>query len=501
MIALGLDCGTQSTKCIALEIENGETLASAQKSYGFVPGLPEGHFEQNPKDWIDAAESTITEVLDKLGHRRKEIRAIGVSGQQHGLVALDEKNTPIRPAKLWCDTSTTKECEEITEKMGGAANVIAACGNAMLPGYTLPKILWLKKNEPENYTRVRQFLLPHDYLNFWLTRQFSMEYGDASGTALLDVRERKWSKKLAETVDIPEQLLEKLPPLKSSVTETGLLRDKLMQKWQLDEAVLVSAGGGDNMMGAIGTGNVTPGTFTASLGTSGTLYAFSEHPIIDPVGEIAAFCDSTNNWLPLVCTMNLTLVTERIAAMGNWNHQELDRRLSAIPAGANGLLCLPYLTGERTPNLPHGSGVLHGIRTDNFDLPHLARAAAEGVTLGLGYGLSRFRELGVKATEIRLTGGGSNSPAWRQICASVFNTPVVCLKRSEGAALGAAIQAAWTLYRNNGSDAALRDFTDRIVVTDETTRTEPKTPDVEIYQDLLIRSNKLRNTLANSGWL
>ncbi|MFV0416036.1 MAG: FGGY-family carbohydrate kinase, partial [Chthoniobacterales bacterium] len=352
-----------------------------------------------------------------------------------------------------------------------------------------------------NYAQIQHCLLPHDYLNFWLTGQFSMEYGAASGTGRLDLRNRTWSEDRAATVDDPKKILEKLPPLKSSITEAGLLRGKLIQDWQLDESVLISAGGGDNMMGAIGTGNVAPGLFTASLGTSGTLYAFSETPVIDPAGEIAAFCDSTNNWLPLACTMNVTLVTERIAKMANWDHRELDHHLSTTPAGADGLLLLPYLTGERTPNLPCGSGVLHGISTDNFDLPHLARAAAEGVTLGLGYGLSRFCELGVEPKEIRLTGGGSNSPTWRQICASVFNTPVVCLKRSEGAALGAAIHAAWTLYRNNGSDAALRDFTDRIVSTDESTRAEPDAAEAKIYQELQDRSNSLRNALTKAGLL
>jgi len=499
MISLGLDCGTQSTKCIALDAESGDTLASAQQEYDFVPGLPPGHLEQNPNDWTAAANTVIAEVLKKLGDRRLEVCAIGVSAQQHGLVVLDEKYQVVRPAKLWCDTSTAAECDEITAALGGTDGVIAACGNAMLPGYTLPKILWLKRHEPENFARARWFLLPHDYLNFWLTGMTAMEYGDASGTALLDVRTRQWSTQLADAVD--PGLLEKLPGLHSSTREAGYVSGHHLQEWGLEDAPLVSAGGGDNMMGAIGTGNVSPGVVTASLGTSGTLYAFSSSPVVDPKGEVAAFCDSTDNWLPLACTMNITLVTELVREMASWSHEDFDAALGRTPPGADGLLLLPYLTGERTPNLPGGCGVLYGLRVDNTTMDHLARAAVEGVTLGLAYGLSRFRELGIEPSEIRLTGGGSNSAAWRQICADIFGVPVVCLRSAEGSALGAAVQAAWTYYRTNGSDAALRDFTDRLVILDETTRAEPKPGATSVYPALLQRAQLLRTTLAGAGLL
>jgi len=499
MIFLGIDCGTQSTKTIALDWETGKILASAHEAYGFVEGLPAGAMEQNPQDWVAAAEKTITAVLDELGSRKDEVRGIGVSGQQHGLVALDAHDQAVRPAKLWCDTSTTSQCEEITRHFGGENAVIALVGNTMRTGYTAPKILWLRQNEPENWARTQTVLLPHDYLNFWLTGVKRMEFGDASGTALLDVETRQWSTKVVDFV--AEDLPGKLPPLQSSKKAHGVLRTELRRKWGLAKSPEVSSGGGDNMMAAIGTGNIQSGVVTASLGTSGTLFGFSTKPVVDPKGEIAAFCDSTDNWMPLVCTMNLTLVTEHLRKLFTWDYAALEASIRSVPAGSDGLLMLPYLTGERTPDLPNGSGVLHGLTLKNFTQAHLARAAMEGVTMGLGYGLSRFRELGLQTSEIRLTGGGSNSPIWRQMCADVFGVPTVCLQSGEGAGLGAAIQAGWTWNKENGSDAQLNEITERLVKVDENSRTAPNPRSIEIYAEALDRSAKIRRALHIAGML
>src|SRR5258708_23997150 len=194
------------------------------------------------------------------------------------------------------------------------------------------------------------------------------------------------------------------------------------------------------MMAAIGTGNIEPGVVTTSLGTSGTLFAFSTVPIIDPLGEVAAFCDSTDDWLPLICTLNLTLITEHVRKLFDWDYAQLEEQIRAVPAGCDGLLLLPYLTGERTPDLPNGTGVFHGLTLTNFTAPHMARAAFEGVTLGLGYGLARFRELGMHPPEIRLTRGRSNSRLWRQMCEDVFRVPTMCLQSGEGARLGTGTQ-------------------------------------------------------------
>ncbi len=499
MIFLGMDCGTQSTKTIAFDFEAGRLIASAARACGFVPGLPPGAMEQNPGDWVVAADETIREVLGQLGARKSDVRGIGVSGQQHGLVALDAAGEVVRPAKLWCDTTTAAQCRAIEDHFGGAAELIKLTGNAMRPGYTAPKILWLRENEPENWARTRTILLPHDYLNWWLTGEAGMEYGDASGAALLDVRSREWSAPLVEF--IAPDLAGKLPPPQSSLRLLGEVRKDLKSEWGLRQKVIVSAGGGDNMMGAIGTGNTVEGVVTASLGTSGTLCAFSNRPVVDPLGEVAAFCDSTDHWLPLVCTMNVTLVTELTRGLFDWDHPAYDAAVESVPAGSDGLLLLPYLAGERTPDLPRGCGVLHGITTKNLTAPHLARAAMEGVTLGLGYGLSRFRELGIVPAQIRLTGGGSRSAAWRRICADVFGVPVVCMESGEGAGLGAAIQAGWVFARTHGSDAQLCDVTEAMVRTDPSTRAEPDASAAAIYGGLLERTNQLRTALAGAGFL
>ncbi len=499
MISLGIDCGTQSTKTIALDWDTGTILAAAQKPYDFVSGLPPGAMEQNPQDWSDAAEATICEVLAALGDRKHEVRAIGVSGQQHGLVVLDEKDQVIRPAKLWCDTSTTAQCAEITAHFGGANALTALVGNTMRPGYTAPKILWLRQNEAANWKKTTSILLPHDYLNFWLTGVKRMEFGEASGTALLDVETRQWSSKVVDF--IADDLPDKLPPLKSSKKSHGSLREELRKKWGLAKAPAVSAGGGDNMMAAIGTGNIQPGVVTASLGTSGTLFAFSATPVIDPQGEVAAFCDSTDNWLPLVCTMNVTLVTEHFRRIFSWDYAKMEEQIRSVPAGSDGLLLLPYFTGERTPDLPDSTGGFYGMTTGNFTPARMARAAMEGVTLGLGYGLARFRELGLAPEEIRLTGGGSNSTIWRQICADIFGVPTVCLVSGEGAGLGAAVQAGWVWNKENGSDATLAEICERLIQVDEPTRTNPDLENGKVYAAALKKSAGIRQALHGVGLL
>ena len=371
---IGIDSGTQSTKAVVLDLEQKKVIAEARAPHQLIGGLPVGHMEQHPQDWTDAMDTVIQKVVALVDASR--IRGIGVSGQQHGFVPLDEKGLVIRPAKLWCDTSTVKECELLTKKFGGDKNVIKKAGLKFLPGFTAPKILWLKRNEPANFKRLRHVLLPHDYLNFHLTGNYFMEYGDASGTALLDVRKRTWSKEAVTAID--KNLGDWLPKLSSSDSIVGTLRPELAQKYGLSADVIVSAGGGDNMMGAIGTGNVETGVVTASFGTSGTIYAFSKKPVCDPDGEIAAFCSSTGGWLPLLCTMNVTSVTEHMRNLFGWDVKTFDDQVATVPAGSDGLLLLPYYAGERTPNVPTGSGSFIGLNAKTNTQAHFARAAMEG---------------------------------------------------------------------------------------------------------------------------
>ena len=488
---IGIDSGTQSVKAVVLDLTTRKVIAEARAPHQLIAGLPVGHMEQHPRDWTAALDFVLGEVAAKIGaEQARRVRGIGVSGQQHGFVPLDENGDVIRPAKLWCDTSTTAECAIITKKLGGQKAAIRKTGNLILPGFTAPKILWLKRHEPENYKFLRHVLLPHDYLNFYLTGNYHMEFGDASGTALMDVRKRAWSREVINAID--KNLASYLPELSRSDEPAGTLLPELAAKYGFAADVVVSAGGGDNMMGAIGTGNVAPGVVTASFGTSGTIYAYAAKPVIDPQGEIAAFCSSSGGWLPLLCTMNVTTVTEQVRALFGQDHAALNAAVTAAPAGAGGLVLLPYFAGERTPNVPNGSGVLLGLNAQTFTSGHLARAAMEGVTMGMNYGLRRLAALGVKAKEIRVTGGGAKSPVWRQLMADIFGVPVVAMVEEEGAALGGALQAAWCVaLRDGNKKAKLTDFTTGAVALDETTRCQPDQTNVARYRELQSMQDKL----------
>ncbi|NRB45805.1 MAG: xylulokinase, partial [Verrucomicrobiales bacterium] len=233
MIFIGIDSGTQSTKALALDAETGEILASSQEAYDILGSLPNGHMEQDPCNWINAVRNVIGSCVDALGERKLEIKGIGVSGQQHGLVVLDENDDVIRPAKLWCDTSTIDQCQQFTRDFEGDAGLIELTGNTVLPGYTVPKILWMKQKEADNFAKIKTVLLPHDYINFWLTGVKRMEYGDASGTGMLDVRKREWCDQIIDYVD--PALREMLPPLGSSLEPHGQLRSALIDEWGLAE--------------------------------------------------------------------------------------------------------------------------------------------------------------------------------------------------------------------------------------------------------------------------
>jgi len=492
-LLLGIDSGTQSTKVLVVDARDGKVVASAAQEYDLIPNLPPGAKEQHPHTWREAAGTAIRRALRQAKASGSDVKAIGVSGQQHGFVPLDKAGEVIRPAKLWCDTSTAAECDEIMERLGGLKATIKALGNAVLPGFTASKILWLKKHEPHHYERLATVLLPHDYLNFWLTGERYMEYGDASGTALLDVRRRVWATDVIDAID-PE-LAGRLPLLIGSDKPAGTLQAATAKQLDLAPGILVSAGGGDNMMGAIGTGNTRPGVITASFGTSGTIYACAEKPVVDPRGEIAAFCDSTNRWLPLLCTMNVTVATEMVREDFGWSHEKFAAEAGRIAAGSDGLLLLPYFEGERTPNVPEGTGVWFGVNQRTFEAGHFARAAMEGVTLGMNYGLQRLTALGVKPTQIRATGGGARSKVWRQIMADIFDTEVVTLKVGEGAAYGAALQALWCWRTHQGEKLSISELTDQFVEVNAAETVQPDPANAALYRELQGVQDELSGSL------
>jgi xylulokinase len=410
-------------------------------------------------EWYDAVIKTCFDKIDV--NVKKTIAAIGVSGQQHGFVPLDGKGKAVYNVKLWCDTSTTAECEELTKAAGGEKKLIAKAGLPMRPGYTAPKVLWLKNHKPKAFEKLRHILLPHNYINFLLTGEYWAEYGDASGTALFDVRERKWSSAVCKYIS--PDLESYLPKLTTSDKPAGKVSKAAAELYGINEGTLVSSGGGDNMMSAIGTGIVRDGFLTMSLGTSGTLFGFSKKPVIDPTGNLAAFCSSTGGWLPLLCTMNCTVASEEFRTLLGFEVKQFDEIAGKAPIGACGITVLPFFNGERTPNLPNGRASVNGMTVGNFNMENLTRATLESAIFGMRIGMDGFKELGFKPKEIRLTGGGSKSPIWQSIAANVMNLPVRIPASSEAAAMGGALQALWCLERSEGKKSSIEDLTDQHV--------------------------------------
>jgi xylulokinase len=491
---IGIDSGTQGTKALVFSRNHGKILATAYAVHKIIENN-KGRREQKPQWWIKACSDVIDELLRQSNVSPKEICAIGVSGQQHGMVPLDEKGDVIRPAKLWCDTETLVQCDEIIYTAGGPEKVIELIGNSIAVGFTASKILWMKQNEPENFNRLATVLLPHDYINFWLTGEKKTEPGDASGTAYFDIKTRTWSMPMLQAIDASGKLSDCLPELIPSDSPVGSIRSVIAGEFQLSPDVLVSSGGGDNMMAAIGTGNVVPGIVTASLGTSGTIYSFTDNPVVDTKGELAAFCSSSGGWLPLICTMNVTVSTELTRTLLGLSVQDLNEKASTAPLGSEGIILLPYFNGERTPALPNGKALFFGLTSTNYTPENLCRASMEGATMGLRYGMDILKEYEIEPVEIRLVGGGAQSPLWRQMVADIFNCSVVCPISSEAGALGAALQAMWCFLNEKEGGVSLKELTDPFIMLDESTRALPEISRVSQYSDHYNRYMRLNNVM------
>lgn len=449
---LGIDVGTQSVKALLLDEARG-VVATSAREVSLIAGLPPGHSEQHPHDWLAAARAALAELRVNHPQAWAEVAAIGVSGQQHGFVPLDHAGEVIRPAKLWNDVSTAAECTAIVAAVGGRERLFALTGNGLPPGFTAGKVRWLAQHEPANFARLRSVLLPHDYVNLWLSGEATCEAGDASGTGFFDVRARAFAPPVVSAV--APGLEEMLPRITPPGEPAGTLRANLAVELGLRPTTLIATGGGDNMMAAIGAGAVEPGIAVLSLGTSGTVFACADRPVCDPRGEIAAFCDSTGQWLPLGCTMNATVTTETTRGLLGLSLAELEHEASAAPAGAGGVLCLPFFTGERTPDLPTATGAFLGLTPTNGTRANVARAAMEGATFALAALLDRLVELGLPLRELRLTGGGSRSPLWCRIVAAATGRSVRLGVHADAAALGAALQACWTVRRQADRSATI----------------------------------------------
>lgn len=478
-IVAGIDIGTQSTKVICYDTEGKSIVASSQAPHDLT-ARDDGSREQEASWWIDAMTLCFSSIP---AHIKKRIVAVGVSGQQHGFVPVDADGRVLHPVKLWNDTSTSAECDVLTDRAGGKTALLAHEGNLILPGYTASKILWFRNAHPDLYRRMEHILLPHDYVNFWLTGEYTMEYGDASGTALLDVRTRTWSERLLACIDSQRDLTSAFPRLIESYQAAGKVRAKAAGLLGIPEGVIVSSGGGDNMMGAIGTGTVSDGTLTISLGTSGTLFGASDTPIVDPQGLLAAFCSSTGSWLPLLCTMNCTVASEVTRALFKKGVKEFDACAQSAPIGSGGVVMLPYFNGERTPNYPHGKGCLMGFDLDNMTEENISRAAMESAIFGLKLGLEAFQALGYTAREIRLIGGGAKSAVWRQMVSDVCELPVVVPATMEAASLGAAIQAWWAYLNDTGTRIDIAPLVNEYVELDRESARHPIAEHAEAYHE------------------
>lgn len=439
MIAAGIDAGTQSIKVIVYDERSKSIVASHAEPLELIV-KDGGVREQKASWWIDAVRKCFNAIPAEI---RSEIEVISVSGQQHGFVPVAEDGSVLYDVKLWCDTSTAPECHEIEEKMGGRKALAERIGNPILPGYTASKILWFRKNHPDLYDRMKTVMLPHDYLNFYLTGKRVMERGDASGTGLMDIFKGTWDEDVVKAIS--PDLIGKLPEILPSPCIIGNVSSETAGELGIPGSVKVASGGGDNMMSAIGTGAVTDGAVTMSLGTSGTLFSSVSHAFHDSENRLASFCSSHGTWLPLLCTMNCTVASEIMRGFMGFDVREFDGRAEKAPIGSEGLMMLPFFNGERVPDLPEGKGILFGMTPDNVKAENIARATLEGVTFEFLLGLEAFRENGIAVDSIILTGGGSKSPFWRQLVADMSGCPVRVPVSSEAAALGSALQGIWLM--------------------------------------------------------
>ena len=431
---IGIDVGTSGTKCVLFDLE-GNALYSCTEEYPMYQPH-NGWAEQNPEDWWNAAKTALKKVTENA--KDGEIAGIGLSGQMHSLVLLDKDNNVIRPAILWCDQRTSAECEDI-ENIIGHDRLIEITANPALPGFTASKLMWVKKNEPENFSNISHILLAKDYIRFKLTGEYATEVSDASGMQLLDVKNRCWSEEVCEKLGIKPEWLAKVY---ESCELTGRITPDIASITGLTEGIPVAGGGGDNACAAIGTGVCHDGKAFTTIGTSGVVFAHTSKPIIDPKGRIHTFCAAVpGEW-------HVMGVTQAAGLSLNWfrnnlakevSYAEIDKECEKLPIGCEKLIYLPYLMGERTPILDSDArGVFFGLSAMHTKF-HMARSVIEGVSYSLYSCLEVLDEVGVTTSDMALCGGGGKSRFWHEMIADVYGKNVKTMLSNEGASLGAAI--------------------------------------------------------------
>ncbi len=489
-ILVGLDVGTGGARAVAVA-ESGEVVAEASSRYPLHAPRP-GWTEQDPADWWEGAR----EVLGKVAAQAdEEVAGIGLTGQMHGSVFLDSSDEVIRPALLWNDQRTQAQCEGITHTVGGE-RLISIAGNPALTGFQAPKILWLRDEEPDNFGRVSSVLLPKDYVRLRLTGEYATDVSDASGTLLLDVRARDWSGEILDALEIPRTWM---PKVYEGPESTGTLREDVAEELGLPSGIPVAAGGGDNAAAAVGTGIVGPGLVNSSVGTSGVLFAHSGEFTPDPSGRLHAFCHAVPGAYHL---MGVTLSAG--GSLSWWrdtlggDYDKLVEAASGVPPGSEGLVFLPYLSGERTPHLDSKArGAFFGL-TARHGVEHMTRAVMEGVVFSLRDSLEIMRSLGVRVEDVRATGGGARSALWRQLQADIYDTPIRRTVADEGPAYGAALLAgvASGTYADVEEASSVVGLREEITEPD-TGRSKQYEEYYEVYRSLYPATSSAMSRLTN----
>ena len=441
---LGIDVGTGGTRALVID-EAGRVISSATEEHRAFASPRIGWAEQDPSDWWRACSAAVRKALAERQLRGDQISCVGLSGQMHGAVLLDEQARVVRPALIWCDVRTEKQSRELTDEIGSQRLIQLTC-NPALANFTLTKCLWVRENEPENWKKVRSLMLPKDYVRLQLTGERATDMADASGTLLLDVANRRWSKEILELVQIDHSLLPKLyesPEICGQISPAGAAATGL------ESGTPVVAGAADQAAGAIGMGIVSPGTVSATIGTSGVVFAATGRPALDPKGRLHTFCHAVpERWMVMGVTqaagLSLRWFRDQFGVSADHqleSYERLNIEAANAPPGCDGLLFAPYLMGERTPHLdPAARGMLVGL-TASHTRAHVIRAILEGVAFSLRDTLTIFQEIEVPAKTIRLGGGGARSALWRQIQADIYGQRVETVEAEEGAAYGAAILA------------------------------------------------------------
>ena len=436
---LGIDTSTTSSKALIID-ERGEVIAVASSPHTLQTPKPLWS-EQNPLEWWEAVSASIRSVLEKAGISGERIAAVGLTGQMHGLVLLDESGNILRPAILWNDQRTQSQCDEIHQRIG-KEKFIQITGNVALTGFTAPKILWVKENEPDIFSKAKHVLLPKDYIRYKLTGEYAMDKADGAGTVLFDLKMRDWSDEILSALDIPRAWM---PKTFEGTEFTGLVSAEAASLTGLKVGTPVAAGGGDQAAGAVGVGAVEAGIVGLTVGTSGVVFATTPSALIEPEGRLHAFCHAIPNmwhFMGVMLSAAGSLQWYRDVLAPNMSFDDLLKEAESAPAGSEGLQFLPYLSGERTPYPdPLARGAFVGL-TLRHGRAHMTRAVLEGVAFGLKDSFTLIQNAGLGAiTQVRASGGGTKGALWRQILASVLEAELVTVNTTEGAAYGAALLA------------------------------------------------------------